>query len=341
MQIQTNVQLRDFTTMRLGGPARHLTIASSKDELVQAVAWAEQHGLPLFVLGGGSNVIVRDRGYDGLVIVNRIMGFDEIADDDTSATYSFGAGENWDSVVERTVSMGLSGIEAMSAIPGTVGATPVQNVGAYGQEIADTFVELEAYDTLTRGFVRLLKDECGFAYRTSIFKATENRRYIITAVTLRLLKKHPEPPFYDSLQRYFEQHDIDVQNVGAQDVRDAVIKIRATKLPDPSVIANTGSFFKNPIVPAGTFAHLQAQFPDMPHYPLADGRVKLAAGWLIEQAGLKGYDNGAFGTYEHNALVIINKAGTSETQLESFKRHIIDTVRRQFGVTLEQEPELL
>lgn len=341
MQIQTNVPLRDFTTMRLGGPARHLIIVTSKDELIQAVAWAEQHSLPVFVLGGGSNVIARDTGFDGLVIVNRLSGFDEVADDDVSATYKFGAGENWDSVVQRTVAMGLSGIEAMSAIPGTVGATPVQNVGAYGQEVADTFIELEAYDLVTHGFVRLLKDECGFSYRNSIFKATDDRRYIITSVTLRLLKKRPEPPFYDSLQKYFEQHDIDTSTVSAQDVRDAVIVIRASKLPDPSVIANTGSFFKNPIISEATFNDLHRQYPDMPHFPMQNGRVKLAAGWLIEQTGMKGYSNGAFGTYEHNALVVVNQAGASHEQLDAFRRLIVEAVEKKFGVILKQEPELL
>ncbi|PLS81339.1 UDP-N-acetylmuramate dehydrogenase [Candidatus Saccharibacteria bacterium] len=341
MHIQYNVPLNEFSTMHLGGNAKQLIIISSKDELLQAIMHAQAEKLPLFVMGGGSNMIVRDEGFDGLVIVNRIPGFNIDGEDENHVTIKIGAGENWDDIVARCVDMNLSGIEAMSLIPGTTGATPVQNVGAYGQEIADTLVEVEAYDILTFGFVRLLKEECQFSYRNSIFKATADRRYIITGITIDLKKARPQPPFYGSLQKYFEDNGVDPNNVSPADVRKAVIAIRTSKLPDPKVIFNTGSFFKNPIVDATTAQRLLDKYPNMPNFPGKDGHVKLAAGWLIEQSGLKGYAKYGMKTYEQNALVLVNDGASSYADLAAFRDEIISIVEQKFGVTLEQEPELL
>jgi UDP-N-acetylmuramate dehydrogenase len=340
MQIQSDVPLKEFSTMRLGGPAKHLVIVSSRDELVQAVAWAEQRGLPVFVLGSGSNIIIRDQGFDGLIIINRIMGFDAVEDDPDHTTLKIGAGENWDDVVKRSVDMGLSGIEALSYIPGTAGATPVQNVGAYGQEIADTFVELEAYDLLTHGFVRLRKQECGFSYRNSNFKNPKNRRYIIVSITLRLGRKNLAPPFYEALQKYFDNHNI-TANFTPRTVRDAVIAIRTKRLPDPSIIANTGSFFKNPIISKDEYKKLSDKFPDSRYFETPDGKIKLAAGWMIDQAGLKGYAAHGMKTYDQNALVFVNQSAQNYQDLLAFKNEVIQKVKDKFGITLEQEPELL
>lgn len=337
MQIQTDVSLKDYSTMRLGGAAKALVSVTSKDELVEAVAWAEEQKLPILVLGGGSNVIFSD-GYDGLVIINRVNGF-ELEQDETGATLRAGAGENWDSVVARTVAKKLHGIEFLSAIPGTVGGTPVQNVGAYGAQISDVFVELEAYDLTTKTFVTLNKDECGFSYRNSIFKSPDDRRYIIVGVTLRLAKDNPQPPFYDSLKKYLTEHN--VTDYTPQTIRDAVVAIRAVKLPDPSRMANTGSFFKNPIIPAEQGQELLAKHPTMAQWPMPDGRIKVAAGWLIEEAGLKGYKAHGMKTYEHHALVLVNESAKSYEDLAAFRQEIIDKVHDIFGITLEQEPELL
>lgn len=342
MQIQKNVSLKEFSTMRLGGLADYLVIVTSKEELMQAVNWAQQAKIPLFMLGSGSNVIVRDQGFRGLVIVNRILGFDVLHESDQKLQLRIGAGEVWDSIVERTVNMGLSGIEGLSLIPGTTGATPVQNVGAYGQEIADTFVELEAFDLLTLGLVKLRKEECQFSYRSSIFKPMANRRYIIVSVTLELKKGNPQPPFYESLQRYFTEHDIATNEVTPKVMREAVIAIRNSKLPDPKLIANTGSFFKNPIISQTQFGNLQSKYGDtLPHYATKDGQVKIPAGWLIEHAGLKGASDHGMKTYEKNALVLVNENAQSYADLEAFKKEIIDAVHAKFGITLEQEPELL
>jgi UDP-N-acetylmuramate dehydrogenase len=338
MQIQSDVSLKDYSTMRLGGNAKHLVHVTSKQELADAVAWAEERHLPMLVLGGGSNIIFSN-GYEGLVIVNRITGFDVLDDTHEGVTIRIGAGENWDGAVGRAVDMNLHGIEFLSAIPGTAGGTPVQNVGAYGAQISDVFVELEAYDLQTHQFATLNKEDCGFTYRNSIFKAPENRRYIIASITLRLTKDVPKPPFYESLQAYLDEHRI--MTYTPQVIRDAVKAVRAVRLPDPSRMANTGSFFKNPIITADEAADLLERYPDMAHWPTPDGRVKLAAGWLVEHAGLKGYRSHGMATYEHHALVIVNESAESYDDLALFKQEIIDKVHNQFGVTLEQEPELL
>lgn len=338
MQIQTDVSLKDYSTMRIGGKAHALTTVKSRGELTQAIAWAEERSLPILILGGGSNVIFSD-GYDGLVIINRIPGFEVLEDSPAGTTIRIGSGENWDEVVKKTVDMNLHGIEALSAIPGTAGATPVQNVGAYGAQISDTFVELEAYDTTTHQFATLTKADCNFSYRNSVFKSPLDRHYIITSITLRLTKDQPEPPFYASLETYLAEHHIAEYTV--QTIRDAVVAIRAIKLPDPSVVANTGSFFKNPIISTEQAAEIIAKHPALTHWPMPDGRVKLAAGWLVEHAGLKGYANHGMKTYEHHALVLVNDHAKTYDDVAAFREEIVTRVKDAFGVTLEQEPELL
>lgn len=338
MQIQTNVSLKNYSTMRIGGIAKAMTTVTTPEDVKSAVAWARARNAPLLLLGGGSNVIFSD-GYDGLVVVNRIKEFAVLDDTAEHTLIRVGAGENWDDIVQKTVGMGLHGLEFLSAIPGTAGATPVQNVGAYGAEIADTFVELRAFDMHTNGFVTLSKQDCGFTYRNSIFKSPIDRRYIICTITLRLEKSMPKPPFYAALQAYLDAHGITEYTPAT--IRKAVIAIRAKKLPDPAHVANTGSFFKNPIVPATQAAELLAQHPTMPHWSLPDGRVKLAAGWLVDEAGLKGYKAHGMATYEHHALVLVNEHAKNYADLLAFKNEIIAKVQAAFGVILEQEPELL
>jgi UDP-N-acetylmuramate dehydrogenase len=338
MQIQTNIPLNTFSTMRLGGNARYLITVHTAVELQQAVEWAHQQKTPILVLGGGSNVIFTD-GFDGLVIINRIHGFEVLQNDPLQTIIRIGAGENWDDVVSRSVTMGLTGIEALSAIPGTAGATPVQNVGAYGQEIADTFLELQAYDLTTNQFIVMDKASCKFSYRNSIFKPTANRRYIIVAILLRLHRGNPEPPFYNSLQKYLTEHVI--TDFTPQTIRSAVMAIRAEKLPDPTLIANTGSFFKNPIISREELVPIELQHPQIPFYETDDGRIKLLAGWLIEQTGLKGYTAHGMRVYDNNALVLVNEHAQNYTDLATFREDVVAKVREKFGVTLEQEPELI
>lgn len=339
MQTQNSVPLSALTTMRLGGLAQRVVTVTSADELKEVVVASLASGQKFFILGGGSNVIARDEEFHGTIILNRIPGFEVIDETDATTTIRIGGGENWDETVARTVELNLSGIEAMSAIPGTVGATPVQNVGAYGQEIADTLTELQALDAKTMEFVTLTKADCNFTYRNSIFKDPARRHHIIVSITLSLAKTEMKPPFYTSLQNYFDQHDI--TDYSPASVREAVVAIRANKLPDPSRIANTGSFFKNPIVDVATATALAEKYPDMPQFPMPNIGMKLAAGWLIEQAGLKGYANHGMKTYENNALVLVNESASSYDNLHDFQAEIVDKIQSVFGVTLEQEPELL
>ena len=339
MDIKQNTPLKKFTTMQLGGPARMLVTVHSKDELEEAVAEANGKNLPVLVLGEGSNIIVRDEGFKGMVIINRIPGFQVVNDQGGSVTIKIGAGEHWDDVVKKTVDMGLSGIEFLSRIPGTAGGTPVQNVGAYGTEIADVFDELEAYDQDTSDFVTLTGPDCHFSYRSSIFKAMKGRHYIIVSITITLKKTDPKPPFYGSLQHYLDEHE--VTEYTPTTIREAISAIRAKSLPDPKDVANCGSFFKNPLIPPDEFKRLEKDYPDLPNYPTKDGSVKIPAAWLIDRTGLKGYAAYGFKTYENNALVFVNESATSYGDLEKFKREVIDKVQAKFGVILEQEPELL
>lgn len=336
MDVHTNIPLKNYTTMRLGGPARFMTDVHTPEEVAEACRNARSQNLPIFVLGGGSNVIARDEGFDGIVVHNKIPGFEILADDASHATIKIGAGETWDDVVKRTVDKNLSGIEAMSAIPGTSGATPVQNVGAYGQEIADTLVSLEAYDIETDQFITLEAMDCGFSYRNSIFRSSAAGRYVILSITLKLYKSAPQPPFYSALQTYFDTHNITIYT--PQIIRDAIVAIRKDKLPDPNIVPNTGSFFKNAIVDKWQLDELKKEFPDIPSFGMPDGRYKLMTGWLMDQAGLKGKSFHGMRVHDKNCLVLINESAKGYDDLAAARDEIKGIVRDKFRVVIEQEP---
>lgn len=341
LDIRTNVPLSEHSTMRLGGTAAYAVDITSRIQLERALTWAEERNLPTLMIGDGSNIIWRDEGFPGLLLVNKIKRFEEDQPDDTNYYITVGAGENWDEVVARTVAKGATGLEYLSLIPGTAGATPVQNVGAYGQEIANVLLSVEAYDRQTKTFIIIPPMECGFGYRTSRFKTTDRGRFFITAITLHLQIGNPQAPFYQALERYFTDNAI--TEYTPQVVRDAVIAIRQSKLPDPKIVANNGSFFANALIDEGTFAQLQADYPDVPHWPTADERIKIPTAWLLEQAGFKDFHDPATGmsTWPAQPLVLVNENATRTAQLIQFKQQIIDTVQQKFGITLEQEPEIL
>lgn len=336
MDIHTNIPLKNFTTMQLGGNARFMGEAFSTQDVTDIYHNAKVQHLPVFVLGSGSNVIAPDEGYPGIIVRNRIAGFEVMSEDTINVVIKIGAGENWDEVVKRTVDMNLSGIEAMSAIPGTTGAAPVQNIGAYGQEVADTLVSLEAYDSKKDTFVTLENADCGFSYRHSIFRGREAGRYVITSITLSLHRSSLQPPFYAALQTYFDAHSTTLFT--PQIIRDGVIAIRTDKLPDPRLKPNTGSFFKNAIVERWQLTDLQAEYPDIPLYDLGDGRFKIPTGWLIEQAGFKGQLLHGMRVHDKNALVLINESATSYSDLAAARNEIIGTIRDKFHIIIEQEP---
>lgn len=341
VNILENVDLKLYSTMKLGGYARYLAEAHTEQDVKELVDWAKQKDLPFIVIGQGSNIVWRDEGFDGLIIVNRVKGIEVLAEDDAGLTARFGAGEIWDEAVAWSVNRNLSGIEFLSRIPGLVGAAPVQNIGAYGAELSDVLTEVAVYDTQSDAFETILAGGCGFAYRTSRFKTTDRERFVILNITLRLKKANPAPPFYESLQKYLTSQGI--TEYTPQVIRQAVTAVRKIRLPDPSVVANNGSFFTNPIVDEAKYQQLQAKYPEIKAWPTEDGRYKLAAGWLVEQAGFKEVHDQQTGmaTWSGNALVMVNEHARSTANLLAFKQKILSEVHELFGVTLEQEPELL
>lgn len=336
MDIHTNIPLKNYTTMRLGGNARFMVEVRTVEDVVAICNRAKSQQLPIFVLGGGSNTIVTDAGFSGIVIRNRIPGFEVLNDTPTDVTIKIGAGVDWDEVVRRTVEMHLSGIEALSAIPGTAGAAPVQNIGAYGQEVSETLIELSAYDTHTDTMVTLSNEACHFSYRNSIFRDSAAGRYVIVSITLKLYRSNPQPPFYAALQTYLDANNITLYTV--QTIRDAVIAIRADKLPDPKVMPNTGSFFKNAIIEDWQLVDLRKNYPDIPVYDMPGGAFKVPTGWLIEHAGLKGKVLHGMKVHDKNALVLINQSANSYQDLAMARDEIIGAVRDTFRIQIAQEP---
>jgi UDP-N-acetylmuramate dehydrogenase len=341
MQIQSDVSLKDYSTMRLGGNAAHLVHVKSEDDIKEAVAWAEERKLPVLMIGGGSNIFWRDEGYPGLIMVNEIKGYAEEQTDDTHYKVTVGAGEIWDEVIARTTAKGLHGIENLSLIPGTTGATPVQNVGGYYQEISDTLVELRAFDMKTKEVVTLSKDDCKLAYRSSRFKTYDHGRFFITSMVFNLEKKNPEPPFYPSLQQYLDEHNI--TEFTPEVIRQAIIAVRSAKLPDPAKVANNGSFFANPIITQSKLDALLNEYPKLVHWPVGNGVYKIPAAWLVQEAGFKGVHDEETGmaTWPTQAMVLVNEHAKSTADVLKFKKKITDAVEAKFGVALEQEPQLL
>ena len=336
MDVMTNISLKQYTTMKLGGEARYMATADSASDVVSLYRNARKENLPIFVLGGGSNVITHDEVFEGIVLLNKIKGFEIIAETDETTDVKIGAGEVWDEVVEKAIGLGLQGIEAMSGIPGTAGAAPVQNVGAYGQEIADTLISLEAYDSKTDTIVTISADECDFSYRNSIFRDKEKGRYCILNITLRLNKAEPKPPYYASLQKYIDENDIREVNLSV--IRVAVLNIRLEKLPDPAELPSAGSFFKNALVEKWKLEELQKEYSDIPNYAMSDGKYKIPTGWLIDKAGLRGYRSHGMRVYEKNALVLVNDSATGYDDLAAIREEIVQIVFDKFGIKIEQEP---
>lgn len=336
MDVMTNISLKQYTTMKLGGETRYMATAYSAGDVVSLYRNARKENLPIFVLGGGSNVITHDDVFEGIVLLNKIKGFEVISETDETTDVKIGAGEVWDEVVEKAIGLGLQGVEAMSGIPGTAGAAPVQNVGAYGQEIADTLISLEAYDSKTDTIVTIFADECDFSYRNSIFRDKEKGRYCILNITLRLNKAEPKPPYYASLQRYIDENDIREVNLSV--IRVAVLNIRSEKLPDPAELPSAGSFFKNALVEKWKLEELQREYSDIPNYAMSDGRYKIPTGWLIDKSGLRGYRSHGMRVYEKNALVLVNDSATGYDDLAAIREEIVQIIFDKFGIKIEQEP---
>lgn len=327
--------------MGLGGTAAYLTHIETRMDLLEALSWAQEKQLPAIMIGGGSNIIWKDEGFPGLVLVNKIERYETFNEDDNNVYVTAGAGMPWDTVVERTAQAGLTGIEALSLIPGSAGATPVQNVGAYGQDVSQTLTTVEAFDTELKDFVNIPGSDCGFGYRWSRFKGEDRSRFFITAVTFHLRKGSMEPPFYNTLSAYLREHNI--TDYSPMNIRKAVIDVRSSRLPDPALVKNNGSFFANPIISSDELVRIRAGYPEIPIWTLPDGSVKLSAAWLIEQAGFKNHKDEITGmaTWPQQPLVLVNEHASKTADLLAFKKKITDKIYEKFGVNLVQEPEIL
>src|SRR5580704_5437732 len=340
MQFLEEVPLAPYTTFQIGGPARWFAEAASEDDIAAGFAFAAERQLPLFILGGGSNLLVSDAGFAGLVLRIAIRGITS-----TGEILFAAAGEDWDGLVAYAVAAGLAGVECLSGIPGTVGGTPVQNVGAYGQEVSQTIVTVRAFDRETRQFVDLPASACGFSYRRSIFNSSQRERYVVSRVDYAL-RENAAPNFaYADLVRYFAARNVVSPTLA--EVREAVRFTRAQKgmllVPGDADCRSAGSFFKNPVVPVTVLDSLAQKLGveerSIPAYPTQDGEVKLSAAWLIERAGFhKGYALGNAGISSRHTLALINRGGASAAAVIALRDQVIAAVASRFAIRLEPEP---
>ncbi|WP_373741274.1 UDP-N-acetylmuramate dehydrogenase [Neisseria sp.] len=336
MQVQHNTDLTPLHTFGLPARARYSAVLGDAAELPEIIRLPEFDRETVLWLGGGSNILF-SKDYEGLVVAVRNKGIRELSRADGTVTVKAQAGENWHDFVQYAITRGWYGLENLSLIPGTVGAAPVQNIGAYGVEVKDLIHSVECFDLDTEQPVTLSNADCRFAYRESLFKQEGRGRYVITAVIFALKQQFSPKLGYGDLAATVAGK-CGGREPTAQEVADAVCEIRRSKLPDPAVLGNAGSFFKNPVVDARQAAVLAAQYPQMPAYPQPDGTVKLAAGWLIDQCRLKGFQIGGAAVHERQALVLVNKNRASAADLAALSAHICRTVAERFQVELEPEP---
>jgi UDP-N-acetylmuramate dehydrogenase len=335
MQFLEHVPLAPYTTFKIGGPARWFAEASTEADILEGVEFARTRNLLLFPLGGGSNLLVADEGFSGLVLHIALTGIEQREDVFTAA-----AGENWDGFVSYAVERDFAGIECLAGIPGTVGGTPIQNVGAYGQEVAETIVSVRALNLATLKFEEFGNAGCGFSYRRSIFNTIDRGKYIVTSVTYRLHPNGQPKIAYADLKRHFQS----CAAPSLREVSDAVRAIRRGKgmflvAGDPDC-RSAGSFFKNPIVPAEHYARITAQEAvDVPQYPAGDNTVKIPAAWLLERAGFhKGYALGEAGISTRHTLALVNRGAAKAADIFALRDRIIAAVESRFGIRLEPEP---
>jgi len=360
MQIQENVSLKDFTAFRIGGPARYFARVSSVEEIKEAFAFAEKNDLKTFLLGSGSNILVSDSGFDGLVINLNIKGIEKIdlsaeeaGENADEVFFKVGSGEDWDKFVGFVVDQGLWGIENLSYIPGLVGGVPMQNVGAYGMETKDTVVSVEVYDTVEKTVKIIPNEECEFGYRESRFNKREKKRYVILNVVFKLKKTGTPNMKYLDVENYFKEKNITAPSL--QNMREAIVYIRKNKLPDPAVVGNAGSFFKNLIlndedtakllenVKRNTDEETVAKLLEMKNKLYSPSGFKIPTAFLIDVVcGLKGFKMGGAKVHDRQALVLVNDSGNA-TALEvlGLVSHIIKVVYEKTGIKIYPEPELV
>lgn len=339
MIIRENVNLSELTTMRLGGPADFVIEAETPEEALEALEFAESKNLPVYFLGAGANSIGLDSGFPGVILINKIKGYKILSESSSELIVEVGGGEKWDDFVKFVCEKGFSGVEALSKIPGTVAAAPVQNIGAYGQDVSETLERVDVFDTLLNEFSEFVNKDLDFSYRHSIFNSGDTKgRYFILSCVFRFTQKTLTPPFYNSLQVYLDSHNI--SDYSPQNIRAAVSAIRAEKLPDPESIPSAGSFFKNIYLSAPEAEKAKNSGIPVRETVLANGETeyKVNTGWLLEQANLSGKNFHGFELYDKAMLVLTNRSATKESDLELAVQEISDIVKSKFGFALEIEP---
>ncbi len=339
MRILENIPLREYTTFKIGGQARYFCRVKSADDLKAALAFALVKQVPFFILGGGSNVLISDAGFYGLVAKIEIGGV-EFRERGNEVLVAAGAGENWDDLVCETVKRGLWGIENLSGIPGTVGAAPVQNIGAYGVELGDVLHFVEVCDKKSGRVMKLLNNECKFAYRDSIFKNNEGSQYVIVRVALRLKKDRAPNLTYKDVAEYFSKRGIKKPTLAG--VREAIIEIRSRKFPALLKVGTAGSFFKNPIVSEDKCVELKKRFPELPSFPVGKGKIKISLAWILDHVcGFRGLREGDAGVWEHQALVLVNFGNASAREVSELAKKMIDAVKEKTGIDVRPEVEFV
>ena len=338
MHVEENVSMGPFTTFKIGGAARFFTVANTVEDIKEGVQFAKSRKLPFFVLGDGSNLLVGDKGFNGLVIKNQLKGI-KIKEEASNFILVAAAGENWDDFVGFTVAQKLYGLENLSYIPGTVGAAPVQNIGAYGAEIKDSIMEVEVFDSGDGRIKVLSPKQCKFGYRESIFKKPIGRKYIITKVTFLLSKSGKVNIGYKDLREKFK--DRYSQDVSIEEVRNAVIEIRKKKLPDWRVTKTAGSFFKNPFISLAHFEKLKEKYPDLPGFR-EKNKIKIPLAWILDViCDLKGFKIGNVGLYEKQPLAVVNFDGATANEMEKFAGIISQKITEKTGIHVEWEVRVL
>ncbi len=329
--MEENISLKPYNSFGIDARARYWGRFRSLNELEELVAVSEQ---PLLILGGGSNLLFT-KDFPGTVLRNEITGI-RLVDEDADHYYiEAAAGENWHRFVLDCLAKGYAGLENLSLIPGSVGASPIQNIGAYGVELKDVFHSLQAWHLAEKKLYTFNLTDCGFGYRESVFKQEYRDQFVILAVTYRLLKNPVYHTGYGAIEQELEK--MQVTDLSAKIISDAVIRIRSSKLPDPSVTGNAGSFFKNPVITESLFEEIKKSNPGIQGYATANGQIKIAAGWLIEQCGWKGYRKGDAGCYDKQALVLVNYGKASGKEIFSLSEEIIESVAARFTIRLERE----
>ncbi|GAB3046522.1 UDP-N-acetylmuramate dehydrogenase [Spirosoma pulveris] len=340
LNLRSYVSLKPYNTFGIDANARYWVEISHEEDLRTLLQLTEFVDQPKLILGGGSNVLLC-HDFSGLVVKINIQGIDVVREDDTHVYLTAGAGVGWHELVQFCVRHGYAGMENLSLIPGTVGAAPMQNIGAYGVELEQVFESLTAIHIHTGERQTFTHADCAFGYRESVFKRELKGQYIITSVTFQLDKQPTFHTRYGAIQETLAEMGVSDDRLSIKAISEAVIRIRRSKLPDPAQIGNAGSFFKNPEIPKAQFDALKSEFPNLPGYPLGDEVVKIPAGWLIEQAGWKGYRTGDAGVHAKQALVLVNYGNATGDEILALAKQVQESVQTKFGVTITPEVNII